>query len=143
DIRYKSAYIDAPNDPQYAFGYGLSYTTFAYSDLKLSNTNPQKNEAMKVSFTLTNTGKVAGEEVAQLYIQDTFASVVRPVKELKDFTKVKLKPGESKQITFELSTEKLSFYHEEKGWITEPGEFKVMVGTASNDIKLKSSFELR
>ena len=143
DIRYKSAYIDAPNDPQYAFGYGLSYTTFAYSDLKLSNTNPQKNEAVKVSFTLTNTGKVAGEEVAQLYIQDTFASVVRPIKELKDFTKVKLKPGESKQITFELSTEKLSFYHEDKGWIIEPGEFKVMVGTASNDIKLKSSFELR
>lgn len=143
DIRYKSAYIDAPNDPQYAFGYGLSYTTFAYSDLKLSNTNPQKNEAVKVSFTLTNTGKAAGEEVAQLYIQDTFASVVRPVKELKDFTKVKLKPGESKQITFELSTEKLSFYHEEKGWVIEPGEFKVMVGTASNDIKLKSSFELR
>ncbi|MDQ8005343.1 MAG: glycoside hydrolase family 3 N-terminal domain-containing protein [Pedobacter sp.] len=143
DIRYKSAYIDAPNDPQYAFGHGLSYTTFTYSDLKLSNTNPQKNETVKVSFTLTNTGKVAGEEVAQLYIQDTFASVVRPVKELKGFEKVKLKPGESKQITFELSPEKLSFYHEEKGWITEAGEFKVMVGTASNDIKLKSSFELK
>lgn len=143
DIRYKSAYIDAPNDPQYAFGYGLSYTTFAYSDLKLSSSNPQKNETVKVSFTLTNTGKVAGEEVAQLYMQDTFASVVRPVKELKDFAKVKLKPGESKQIIFELSPEKLSFYHEEKGWIIEPGEFKVMVGAASNDIKLKSSFEFR
>jgi len=143
DIRYKSAYIDAPNDPAYAFGYGLSYTTFAYSDLKLSNANPQKNETIKVSFTLSNTGKVAGEEVAQLYIQDTFASVVRPVKGLKDFAKVKLNPGESKVITFEITPDKLAFYDEEKGWITESGEFKVMVGGASNDIKLKSSFELK
>jgi len=143
DIRYKSAYIDVQNEPQYAFGYGLSYTTFTYSNLKLSNTNPQNNETVKISFTLTNTGKVMGEEVAQLYIQDAFASVVRPVKELKDFVKVKLKPGESKEITFELTSEKLAFYHEEKGWITEPGEFKVMVGTASNDIKLESSFELK
>jgi beta-glucosidase len=143
DIRYKSAYIDSPNDPAYAFGYGLSYTTFAYSDLKLSTTSPQKNETIKVSFTLSNTGKVAGEEVAQLYIQDTFASVVRPVKALKDFAKVKLNPGESKLITFEITPDKLSFYDEEKGWITESGEFKVMVGGASNDIKLKSSFELK
>lgn len=143
DIRYKSAYIDVPNDPQYAFGHGLSYTTFSYSNLKLSSTAINQKERVKVSFTLTNTGKVEGEEVAQLYIQDTFASVVRPVKELKDFAKVKLKPGESKEISFELSPEKLAFYQEEKGWITEPGEFKVMVGTASNDIKLKSSFELK
>lgn len=143
DIRYKSAYIDVPNDPQYAFGHGLSYTTFSYSNLKLSNNAINQKESVKVSFTLTNTGKVEGEEVAQLYIQDTFASVVRPVKELKDFAKVKLKPGESKEISFELSPEKLAFYQEEKGWITEPGEFKVMVGTASNDIKLKSSFELK
>ncbi|RWU08503.1 glycoside hydrolase family 3 N-terminal domain-containing protein [Pedobacter chitinilyticus] len=143
DIRYKSAYIDVSNDPQYAFGHGLSYTTFSYSNLKLSSNAINQKENVKVSFTLTNTGKVEGEEVAQLYIQDTFASVVRPVKELKDFTKVKLKPGESKEISFELSPEKLAFYHEEKGWITEAGEFKVMVGTASNDIKLKSSFELK
>ena len=143
DIRYKSAYIDVSNDPQYAFGHGLSYTTFSYSNLKLSSNAINQKENVKVSFTLTNTGKVEGEEVAQLYIQDTFASVVRPVKELKDFTKVKLKPGESKEISFELSPEKLAFYHEDKGWITEPGEFKVMVGTASNDIKLKSSFELK
>jgi len=143
DIRYKSAYIDVSNDPQYAFGHGLSYTTFSYSNLKLSSTAINQKESVKVSFTLTNTGKVEGEEVAQLYIQDTFASVVRPVKELRDFAKVKLKPGESKEISFELSPEKLAFYQEEKGWITEPGEFKVMVGTASNDIKLKSSFELK
>lgn len=143
DIRYKSAYIDVSNDPQYAFGHGLSYTTFSYSNLKLSSTAVNQKESVKVSFTLTNTGKVEGEEVAQLYIQDTFASVVRPVKELRDFAKVRLKPGESKEISFELSPEKLAFYKEEKGWITEPGEFKVMVGAASNDIKLKSSFELK
>lgn len=143
DIRYKSAYIDVSNDPQYAFGHGLSYTTFSYSNLKLSSTTINQKESVKVSFTLTNTGKVEGEEVAQLYIQDTVASVVRPVKELRDFAKVKLKPGESKEISFELSPEKLAFYQEEKGWITEPGEFKVMVGAASNDIKLKSSFELK
>ncbi|WP_343531650.1 beta-glucosidase BglX [Pedobacter sp.] len=143
DIRYKSAYIDVSNDPQFAFGHGLSYTTFSYSNLKLSSITINQKESVKVSFTLTNTGKVEGEEVAQLYIQDTFASVVRPVKELRDFAKVKLKPGESKEISFELSPEKLAFYQEEKGWITEPGEFKVMVGAASNDIKLKSSFELK
>ena len=143
DIRYKSAYIDAPNDPRFAFGYGLSYTNFSYSDLKLSKTVIAKGEIMKVSFTLTNSGKVAGEEVAQLYIQDLFASVVRPVKELKDFQKVKLNPGESKVITFELTPAKLSFYDEKLGWITEPGDFKVMVGGSSNAIKLNANFELK
>lgn len=139
DITYKSAYIDSPNDPRYAFGYGLSYTTFGYSDLKMSKTKTKSDETIKVSFTLTNTGKVAGEEVAQLYIQDRFASVVRPVKELRDFAKVKLMPGESKVITFELTPTKLSFYKEKIGWTIEPGDFKVMIGTASNDIKLEST----
>jgi len=143
DIRYKSAYIDAPNDPRFAFGYGLSYTNFSYSELKLSKSVIAKGEIVKVSFTLTNSGKVAGEEVAQLYIQDLFASVVRPVKELKDFQKVKLSPGESKVITFELTPAKLSFYDEKLGWITEPGDFKVMVGGSSNDIKLNTNFELK
>lgn len=143
DIRYKSAYIDVVNEPQYAFGHGLSYTTFKYDDLKLSKNQITKSGKLKLSFKLTNVGNVVGEEVVQLYIQDVFASVVRPLKELKDFAKVKLKPGESKEITFELGTDQLTFYHEDKGWITEPGEFKVMIGAASNDIKLKASFELR
>lgn len=111
--------------------------------MKLSETILNKDETLKINFTITNTGKVVGEEVVQLYIQDTFASVVRPVKELKDFAKVKLKPGESKEITFELAPEKLSFYHEEKGWIVEAGEFKIMIGAASDNIKLNSLFELR
>jgi beta-glucosidase len=143
DIRYRSAYIDSPNDPRFAFGYGLSYTTFTYSDLKLDKIAINKGEKVKVSFTLTNTGKVAGEEIAQLYIHDKFASVVRPVKELKDFAKVKLNPGESKTITFELTPAKLAFYQEKLGWITEPGDFKIMVGGSSDAIKLEGNLELK
>ncbi|WP_316765846.1 beta-glucosidase BglX [Pedobacter frigiditerrae] len=143
DIVYKSAYIDSPNDPKFAFGYGLSYTNFSYSNLKLDKTSPLKNEIVNVSFTLTNSGKVAGEEVAQLYIQDRFASLVRPVKELKDFAKVKLNPGESKTITFTLTPDKLKFFKEKLGWVTEAGDFKVMVGGSSDGIKLESSFEVK
>jgi len=143
DIVYKSAYIDSPNDPKFAFGYGLSYTNFTYSDLKLDKKAPLKNETVNVSFTLTNSGKVAGEEVAQLYIQDRFASLVRPVKELKDFAKVKLNPGESKTITFTLTPDKLKFFKEKLGWVTEAGDFKVMVGGSSDAIKLESSFEVK
>ncbi|WP_316783803.1 beta-glucosidase BglX [Pedobacter frigiditerrae] len=143
DIVYKSAYIDSPNDPKFAFGYGLSYTNFTYSNLKLDKAVPLKNETVNVSFTLTNSGKVAGEEVAQLYIQDRFASLVRPVKELKDFAKVKLNPGESKTITFTLTPDKLKFFKEKLGWVTEAGDFKVMVGGSSDGIKLESSFEMK
>ncbi|WP_199137993.1 beta-glucosidase BglX [Pedobacter sp. ASV12] len=143
DIRYKSAYIDSPNDPRFAFGYGLSYTTFAYSNLKLSKPAIQKGETLQLTFTLTNTGKTAGEEVAQLYIQDKFASLARPVKELKDFVKVKLSPGESKQLTFTLTPEKLAFFKEKQGWTTEPGDFKVMIGGSSDNIKLENNFELK
>lgn len=143
DIRYKSAYIDSPNDPRFAFGYGLSYTTFAYSDLKLSKPAIQKGENLQLTFTLTNTGKTAGEEVAQLYIQDKFASLARPVKELKDFVKVKLNPGESRQLTFTLTPEKLAFFKEKQGWTTEPGDFKVMIGGSSDNIRLENNFELK
>lgn len=143
DIVYKSAYIDSPNDPKFAFGYGLSYTNFTYSNLKLDKTSPLKNETVTVSFTLTNSGKVAGEEVAQLYIQDRFASLVRPVKELKDFIKVKLNAGESKTINFTLTPDKLKFFKEKLGWVPEAGDFKVMVGGSSDGIKLESSFEVK
>lgn len=143
DIKYKSAYIDSPNDPRFAFEYGLSYTSFAYSDLKLSSTSIVKGQKVRISFTLTNTGQVAGEEVAQLYMHDKVATVVRPVKELKDFSKVKLNPGESKIVTFELSPAKLAFYKENLGWITEAGVFKVMIGGSSDGIKLEGDFELK
>nr|WP_199003142.1 beta-glucosidase BglX [Flavobacterium sp. ASV13] len=139
---YVSAYIDLKNSPKFPFGYGLSYTKFNYSDLKLSSTKMKNNETIKVSFQLSNAGKVAGEEVVQLYLKDKFGSVVRPVLELKDFQKVKLNTGESKTIEFTIDKEKLSFYNNKLDWAAEPGDFEVMIGASSADIKLKSDFEL-
>lgn len=139
---YVSAYIDLKNSPKFPFGYGLSYTTFDYSGLKLSSTKIKSNETIKVSFQLKNTGKVAGEEVVQLYLKDKFGSVVRPVLELRDFQKVKLNAGEAKTIEFTIDKEKLSFYNNKLEWGTEPGDFEVMIGTSSADIKLRSDFEL-
>ncbi|MCD0463849.1 beta-glucosidase BglX [Flavobacterium sp. ENC] len=139
---YVSSYIDLKNSPKFPFGYGLSYTKFNYSDLKLSSTKIKSNETLKVSFQLSNTGKVAGEEVVQLYLKDKFGSVVRPVLELRDFQKVKLNAGESKTIEFTIDKEKLSFYNDKLEWIAEPGDFEVMIGASSADIKLTSGFEL-
>ncbi|WP_338841389.1 glycoside hydrolase family 3 N-terminal domain-containing protein [Flavobacterium ginsenosidimutans] len=139
---YVSAYIDLKNSPKFPFGYGLSYTTFDYSGLKLSSTKIKSNETIKVSFQLKNTGKVAGDEVVQLYLKDKLGSVVRPVLELRDFQKVKLNAGESKTIEFTIDKEKLSFYNNKLEWGAEPGDFEVMIGTSSADIKLRSDFEL-
>ena len=139
---YVSSYIDLKNSPKFPFGYGLSYTQFNYTDLKLSSTKMKSNEIIKVSFQLSNVGKVAGEEVVQMYIKDKFGSVVRPVLELKDFRKVKLNAGESKTIEFTIDKEKLSFYNDKIEWTAEPGDFELMIGTSSADIKLKSDFEL-
>ncbi|MDO7851769.1 glycoside hydrolase family 3 N-terminal domain-containing protein [Hymenobacter convexus] len=142
DIKYKSAYIDAPNTPRYAFGHGLSYTSFTYSDLKISRPQLKAGESVQVSFTLTNSGKAAGEEVAQLYLRDPVASVVRPLKELKDFQKISLKPGQSKTITFTIGKDKLAFYNQQLEWVAEPGKFNLMVGSASDDIRLEGAVEL-
>ncbi|MDW8850324.1 glycoside hydrolase family 3 N-terminal domain-containing protein [Flavobacterium sp. MMLR14_040] len=139
---YVSSYIDLKNSPKFPFGYGLSYTKFNYSDLKLSSAKIKSNETIKVSFQLSNVGKVAGEEVVQLYLQDKFGSVVRPVLELKDFQKVKLNAGESKTIEFTIDKEKLSFYNDKIKWVAERGDFEVMIGASSADIKLKADFEL-
>lgn len=139
---YVSAYIDLKNSPKFPFGYGLSYTKFNYSDLKLSAVKMKSNETIKVSFQLSNVGKAAGEEVVQLYLKDKFGSVVRPVLELRDFQKVKLNAGESKTIEFAIDKEKLSFYNNKLEWTAEPGDFEVMIGASSADIKLKSDFEL-
>lgn len=140
---YQTGYMDVPNTPLYAFGYGLSYTAFKYADLKLDKTNITKNGEIIANFTLTNTGKYDGEEVVQLYINDPIASVVQPMKKLKDFQKVALKSGESKTITFKIDNEKLAFYNQQLQWVSEPGQFRLMIGSASDDIRLQSDFELR
>ncbi len=139
---YKSAYIDLPNSPQFPFGFGLSYTTFSYSDLKLSKQKMKKNETIEITLNITNTGKVEGEEVVQLYLHDQFGSVIRPVKELKDFQKIKLTAGETKTITFTIDNPKLCFYNSKLEFQSEPGEFEVMIGSSSEDIRVKSNFEL-
>jgi beta-glucosidase len=139
NVVFWSHYTDESNDPLYPFGYGLSYTTFKYSDLKV-DASDQKN--IKVSAIIKNTGKVKGEEVVQLYIRDKVASVVRPVKELKGFEKIELAPGESKTVTFTLTEKEIGFYNNDGKFIVEPGEFDVMVGTSSKE-GLKGKFELK
>ena len=139
---YKSSYIDLPNTPKFPFGYGLSYTTFNYSNLKLSKTKMKASETIEVTLDLTNKGKYAGEEVVQLYLQDKFASLIRPILELKDFQKIKLEVGETKTIKFIIDNQKLSFYNEKLVFDSEAGDFNLMIGSSSEDIRLKSSFEL-
>jgi beta-glucosidase len=142
DVNYTSAYTDLPNSPKYAFGHGLSYTTFGYSNLKFSKKSISKSETITVSFDLQNTGKYAGEEVAQLYLRQMVSQPVRPIKELKGFQKVMLQPGETKTVTFTIDKQKLSFYNDQLQWITEPGEFRLMIGSASDGIRLQDSFTL-
>jgi beta-glucosidase len=138
DLVFWSHYNDEKNTPLYPFGFGLSYTNFEYSDLKIDNTN---SLTIKVKATIKNTGKFAGEEVVQLYIRDKVASIVRPVKELKGFSKIKLMPNESQTVEFTLTKNELGFYNEQGEFIIESGEFDVMVGTNSQ-IGLKTSFAL-
>jgi beta-glucosidase len=121
----------------------LSYTNFEYSDLQLSRTEMTPEDKLVVSFTLTNKGRYPGEEVAQLYIRDLVAQPVRPVKELKDFSKIRLEPGESRRVSFTIDKNKLAFYNQQLEWITQPGQFELMIGTASNDIRLHSTFTLK
>ena len=130
-------------EPLYHFGFGLSYTSFKYDGLELSAPSMQKGDTIKVRFTLENTGKTEGTETAQMYISDVKSSVERPVKELKDFIRVDLKPGEKKMVELEINQADLSFFDEaSNSWVAEPGEFKVLVGSASNDIRLEDTFNL-
>lgn len=128
---WSSKYLDSPNAPLYPFGWGLSYTAFAYSDLQVQ---PKKGNAFEVSVTLTNTGTRAGEEVAQLYVRDMVASVSRPIQLLRGFRKVRLEPGESRRLVFTLSEEDLKFYNHKMKWVSEPGLFKAMVGGNSVEV---------
>ena len=141
--KYTSKYLDVPWTPLFPFGYGLSYTQFRISDLQLSAPRIRPDGPLTMSVAVENTGKRAGDEVVQLYIRDMAASVTRPVKELKGFQRVTLRPGEKRRIEFRLTPEHLGFYNREMRFVVEPGEFKVMVGTSSADEhELVASFEV-
>ncbi len=137
-----SHYSDVEKTPQFPFGFGLSYTTFDYKNLKINKTAFAKGEAVKVSVEVTNSGNYDGKEVVQLYIHDEFGSLARPVKELKGFELIELKKGETKTVTMTLTEKELGFYDNEGNYLVEPGTFKIMVG-GSSDKGLVSSFELK
>lgn len=139
--KYTSKYLDVPNSPLYPFGYGLSYTKFEYSDLETNSNSISKTDSLEVSVTVTNTGEVEGQEVVQLYIRDLVASITRPVKELRSFQKIRLEPGASRNLTFTLTPEDLSFYNLDMNRVVEPGMFKVFVGTNSAET-LETEFEV-
>ncbi|QPH39091.1 beta-glucosidase BglX [Pedobacter endophyticus] len=140
--KFRSNYLDVSNDPLYPFGFGLSYTTFNYSDVKLSSNTLAKGKSITASVTLSNTGKYDGKEVVQLYIRDLVGSITRPVKELKGFQKVALKAGESKTISFNITENDLKFYNSDLKFVAEPGDFEVFIGTNSRDVK-KAAFTLK
>jgi beta-glucosidase len=140
--KFSSRYLDIPNEPLFPFGYGLSYTTFEYGDLKLSSGTMGKDGSIKVSIQLTNTGKYDGAEVVQLYIEDKVRSITPPAKELKAFQKVSLKAGESKIIEFTITNEMLKFWNASLQYVSEAGEFGVHIGGNSRDLKM-ASFELK
>lgn len=140
--KFKSNYLDVENEPLYPFGFGLSYTQFSYSDLSLSSNSMRAGEKITATIKVTNSGNYDGEETVQLYIRDLVGSVTRPVKELKSFQKIFFKKGESKTVSFTISNEDLKFYNADLKWVSEPGEFEVMVGTDSQQTKSKK-FELK
>ncbi len=133
--RYRSNYLDVENDGLYPFGYGLSYTTFEYSKMELSDTVMSKDGKITASVTVKNTGNYDGSEIVQLYIRDVYGSVVRPNKELKGFERIDLKKGESKRVEFVIDEEMLKFYNGECKLVSEPGEFRVMIGANSRDLE--------
>ncbi|MDR6846171.1 beta-glucosidase BglX [Flavobacterium granuli] len=137
-----SHYTDVEKTPQFPFGFGLSYTTFDYKNLKLNKTAFAKGEPVQISVEVTNSGNYDGKEVVQLYIHDDYASIIRPIKELKGFELVNLKKGETKTVSFTLTDKELGFYDNDGNYLVEPGTFKIMVG-GSSDKGLESGFELK
>lgn len=139
--KYSSKYLDVANTPLYPFGFGLSYTSFEYSNISLNKKEITVNDKLEVSITVTNKGNYDGEEIVQLYIRDLVGSVTRPVKELRGFYKVLIKKGQSSQLHFTITNDDLKFYDKDMKWNSEPGDFKVFVGTNSQDVK-EASFRL-
>ncbi|WP_337102493.1 glycoside hydrolase family 3 N-terminal domain-containing protein [Paenibacillus sp. YIM B09110] len=140
-LKFFSRYIDGSNEPLYPFGYGLSYTSFAYSDIQLSHTRMKALDTIIASVVVTNTGTEKGEETVQLYIQDIYGSAVRPVKELKGFKKVTLAAGEATEISFNITESELTYWNADRQYEAEPGDFIVYIGSNSRDVR-EASFEL-
>ena len=140
--KFRSNYLDVTNEPLYPFGFGLSYTTFNYSAVKLDKSIMAKGGNLRAFVTVSNTGNYDGEEVVQLYIQDLVGSITRPVKELKGFQKIALKKGESREINFTITENDLKFYNSQLRFVAEPGDFKIYIGTNSSDVK-EASFKLQ
>ncbi len=140
--KYTSRYFDEANGPLYPFGYGLSYTTFSVSDVKLSSPTMPQNGNVTVSVEVTNTGKREGATVVQMYLQDVTASMSRPVKELKGFNKVTLKPGETRTVSFPIDINALKFWNQKLQYVAEPGKFNVYIGLDSARVK-QGEFELQ
>ena len=135
EAKYESRYLDVPNEPLFAFGHGLSYTSFSYSDITLSSGSFAGDGTLTATVTVTNDGPVAGTETVQLYIRDLVGSVTRPVKQLKDFCQVTLQSGESREVSFTIGRETLSFYRQDMSWGPESGDFQLFIGGASDKVK--------
>ncbi len=132
---WTSRYLDVPTSPLFPFGYGLSYTTFEYSDIRLNKSELSGDDRLVASVTVTNTGEYKGEETVQLYLNDPAASISRPVKELKGFQKIELAPGASQAVEFTITTEDLKFFNSELEYVWEPGAFNIYIGTNSEEVK--------
>ncbi|WP_341838035.1 fibronectin type III-like domain-contianing protein [Chitinophaga pollutisoli] len=139
--KYTSKYLDVPNDPLFPFGFGLSYTTFAYGPVQLNAASMAMNGMIRATVTITNTGNYDGHETVQLYLRDVTASVNRPLQELRGFKKIFLRKGEKQEVNFLISTADLKFYDRNMQYVAEPGEFRVQIGPNSRDVQ-EVAFEL-
>jgi len=142
NVGASSSFQNGGNSPMFPFGHGLSYTKFEYKNLQLSKTSIMSSDSIKITLDVTNTGKVNGDEVVQLYIRDLAGSVVRPVKVLRKFERISINAGETKTVSFMLHTEDLSMWNKDMKWVVEPGTFEIQIGSSSEDIRLKKNFEV-
>jgi beta-glucosidase len=133
--KFKSNYLDIPNEPLYPFGFGLSYTNFSYSPITLSANQLSPGKTITASVTITNNGKYDGMETVQLYLRDMVGSIARPLKEQKGFKQIQLRAGESKPVTFTISSDDLKFYNSNLQFVNEPGEHKLFIGGNSVDVQ--------
>jgi len=140
--KFKSDYLDVLNSPLYPFGFGLSYTTFSYSNISLDDSILQSGGKITASVNVTNTGTRKGKETVQMYIRQMVGSIARPVKELKGFKQITLEPGETQKVSFNISVEDLKFYNNDLKYVAEPGDFKLFIGTNSADVK-EADFKLK